>query len=445
MSKDSFLNSVAFRLFLAKVLFLSSSLSSVGWNRFQNNFYLDNGLSSSQIGNLKAVGLVFKFIGDPVVSYIADITDDKIVFIITMIMQVFSMEFLRFYQKSLTFTIILLVKLLRSATAPSTTLITVAALKLSEGTNEGYGNQRMMGSLGWGAGAWIAGYLIDKFGMDALFYYTYFFQITCLLFVVFGLSSKFSKSSYKESGENGDLLSESSAVDSDKDVIKVTVTEKWYKSMITSFLQKSNLNELKIFLMNEKTRLVLLNSIFYGCVMTVVDTFLYISLEKDYHVSRTLSGFSTTVSTLSCLPLFWYSETFIRKFGHHSMIFISQIICVIRLFIYAIIPLHNISGVYIVIVVQLLHGFNFALYFASAVDIIFKIAPKDLSVSCVSVLNLCYFTIGGAIGNALWGYMYDAYGIRLVYFLSSLLCLLNTFHLLRRKETFISGSNSNNS
>lgn len=37
-------------LLIAKSLFFSTSMSNVGWSRFQNNFYLDQGLSSTEIG-----------------------------------------------------------------------------------------------------------------------------------------------------------------------------------------------------------------------------------------------------------------------------------------------------------------------------------------------------------------------------------------------------------
>ena len=47
----------------------------------------------------------------------------------------------------------------------------------------------MFGSLAWGSGAFISGYLIDAYGMNTLFYYTYFFNIASFFFVVFVLPS----------------------------------------------------------------------------------------------------------------------------------------------------------------------------------------------------------------------------------------------------------------
>ena len=67
---------------------------------------------------------------------IADLTDQKIVFGMCMIMQILTMEILR-VSEPLTYKIIFIVKVLRTTTAPSATLTTTASFKLTEGTNEG--------------------------------------------------------------------------------------------------------------------------------------------------------------------------------------------------------------------------------------------------------------------------------------------------------------------
>ena len=124
-------------LILAKSLFFCNAMSSVGWKIFQNNFYLDNGLTSYQIGSLKSIGLVLKFIGEPFWCLVADLTDPKIIFALCMIMQILSMEVLR-HAKPLTYKLIFFVKVLRTTTAPSNTLTTTASFKLTEGSNEGW-------------------------------------------------------------------------------------------------------------------------------------------------------------------------------------------------------------------------------------------------------------------------------------------------------------------
>ena len=175
-------------LVLAKVLYFSTAMGNVAWNRFQNLYFLDAGIQPHQIGNLKALGLALKLVGEPFWCLVADWTEPKIVFVICLLTQLFSMEILR-NVVPLTVTVIVYVKFIRTATAPSTTLTTMASFKLTEGTKEGFGQQRMYGSLAWGVGAWVVGSLIDYFGMKSIFYYTYFFQCISLFIVAKALPS----------------------------------------------------------------------------------------------------------------------------------------------------------------------------------------------------------------------------------------------------------------
>ena len=116
--------------------------TQVGWQRFQNSVYLDSGLNSKQIGTLKSIGLMLKIFGEPFWSMIADLTDEKAIFGLCMVMQVVTMEMLRL-SKPLTYNFICFVKVLRTTTAPNNTLTNTASFKLTEGTNEGYGQQRI--------------------------------------------------------------------------------------------------------------------------------------------------------------------------------------------------------------------------------------------------------------------------------------------------------------
>ena len=147
------------KLVIAKVLFFCTSMSGVGWNRFQSIYFLQRGLNPGEIGLLKSLGLVLKVAGEPFWCIIADMTDEKAMFVITLLMNVITMEILRMWQP-LTFNVIFAVKVLRTVTAPGGTLTTTASFKLTEGSNEGYGQQRMFGSLAWGFGALIVGFLI---------------------------------------------------------------------------------------------------------------------------------------------------------------------------------------------------------------------------------------------------------------------------------------------
>ena len=48
----------------------------------------------------------------------------------------------------------------------------------------------MYGSLAWGLGAYMVGMMIDAYGTDSMFYFTYFFQIVSLIIVFKYLPTK---------------------------------------------------------------------------------------------------------------------------------------------------------------------------------------------------------------------------------------------------------------
>ena len=253
-------------LLIAKCLFFCNAMSSVGWSRFQNNFYLNQGLSAAEIGTLKSIGLLLKFIGEPIWCVIADTTNVQVVFGSCMFMQILTLEMMRTITP-LTYDTLLLIKILRTSTAPSSTLTTTTSYQLTQGSNEGYGKQRMYGSLAWGTGASVVGFLIDVYGMQAIFFYTYFFNFINFLMVCFGLRYN----SGKVLGPGGvEMKSMASGTQSTRDALKSTMN-----SIIVY------ITTLRQFLAHSSCRVVLINSFFYGIVMTVPDTFLFISVEKD--------------------------------------------------------------------------------------------------------------------------------------------------------------------
>jgi hypothetical protein len=387
---------------------------------------------------------------------------------------------------------IFLVKILRTTTAPTNTLTNTNSFKLTEGTNEGYGQQRVFGSIAFGTGAFIAGYLIDKCGMNSVFYYTYFFNAVTLFFIIYVLPSSTEKaastvdplereellSSVEDNdsscrgGGNGANASQGADNDlglhlrcrsrSDDGMNGVQVLGEFATSPPASSSSSSSSAapssssrfghfayqlytqarayavEVYMFLSHATCRAILVNAFLYGMVMTVPDTFLYISLEKDFNASRTYSGIVTTISVLGCIPLFWYSNYYIAKYGHFNIIFFSECTCVIRLFSYALLSPTWPFSLYVLPVVQLIHGLNFALYWSAAVDAIHKLSPKELNTTSMAALNVAYATFGAAVGNLLFGYVYDlSGGVNSVYNFSAILMIL-TIGLLSGSGSLLS-------
>ena len=79
-------------------------------------------------------------------------------------------------------------------------------LKVPRSKKEGYGKQKLFSSLGWGVSAFLYGWIVDAFGLYAIFYSSYIFCTMCIIIV---LSMDYVGSKYdKTNAEAG--ISESS-------------------------------------------------------------------------------------------------------------------------------------------------------------------------------------------------------------------------------------------
>ena len=364
----------------------------------------------SLLFSLKSIGLILKVFGEPFWSLVADMTDPKAVYILSSLVNVFTLEILR-TTDPLTVSFVFYVKIFRTITSCSGNIITAASMQLTEGTDEGYGRQRMFGAIAWGVGAYVAGGLIDNFGMKSLFYYTYFLIALNGLLVVVGVPSK-SASSWNVYSKD------------------VSIWSQFSHSTLQLY------RELKHFFSNGPCRVVLMTSIAYGVAMTVPDTFIFLSLESDFHASRTFAGWLTIVSICSEIPIFWYSEQIISSLGVFRMILLAMGTCILRLLILSILSVSEPSSLLLLLLLQLSHGLNFGLFWLAAANSILKLSPDGLLTSSMAALNIAYYTCGGSLGNLLWGWVYQSFGVNAVYRLSALAVAMIAF-AFRRSESVL--------
>ena len=409
-------------LIFAKILYFSTSMGNVAWNRFQNLFFLDKGIHPQQIGQLKSLGLVLKFFGEPFWCFIADCTDPKIVFAICIVTQLFSMEIYR-NVIPLTLSVIIAVKFIRTAAAPSTTLTTMATFKLTEGTKEGFGEQRMFGSLAWGVGAFVVGSLIDAFGMKAIFYFTYFFQCVSLLIVWHSLPKQTHNALSSTSNGNGNgkekdvdvegggkLITTSTAAKSlayNNETIKNTLKRYLSVSKIKFGTYWSEINE---FLKNRACNFLLFNATCTGIIQQVIETYFFISVKETMHYSDGFSGLCTCIGSFSCAIVFYFSSQLIEKFGHGKCILTGECMYLFRLCALSLVPYNGTYSKHILLLIHTLAGPCFGLFWSASVDAVHKQSPKHLGTSCMGTMSMFYNILGACIGSLTWGYVYAYFG-----------------------------------
>jgi len=432
-------------LVLAKVLYFSTAMGNVAWNRFQNLYFLDAGILPYQIGQLKALGLALKLIGEPFWCLIADWTEPKVVFVICLLTQLVSMEILR-NVVPLTVAVIVYVKIIRTATAPSTTLTTMASFKLTEGTKEGFGQQRMYGSLAWGGGAWLVGSLIDYFGMRSIFYYTYFFQCISLFIVAKALPSSGNMSQHSAGGgssgsagslkehrspypvrddetyiEGGEVASHQAILSRDTSSIKTSPAALKQKLatvrsqvISTVYLAHSKLyqsvSDVKQFLAKKSCNFLLLNAFLTGVIMQVMETYLFVSFAESMHSTNGFGGLCSCVGSFSCALFFFFSDRFIKKYGHGQCLLFAEAVFFLRLALLSATSYHWKYSRQLLVAQHVFAGPSFAIFWATSVDALFKQSPKHLGSTCMATLNMFYFVLGPCVGSLLWGYAYKWFG-----------------------------------
>lgn len=478
------------KLLFAKVLFFSTALCNVGWTRFQNNALLERGISIRDIGILKGIGLLFKVMGEFVCATVADKHDPVAVFLFCVAVQVYTLEAIRNHHV-LTFNYVLFIKFLRGITACLPTLTNALICTLTVGTNEGYGQQRLYGSLAWGVGALMTGVLIDLYGTNSLFFFAYAFYALSACLMLWGSrqaagptgwgsgsagaagndgnlltpsgklrsgsgSSNGSSNSSGSGGQSGsssggsnwfhrlkhpnnssnelDKLLEDTTVEHKGNTGGTTSNRTWVQCLcdsasllliVVSKLIRQSRDSFAKLLGYDALKYLLYNIFVYGAVMTIIDSIVAISLVTDYRTSASFGGIYTGMGVCSCLPAFYLSKSLIERHGHYAVLMFAQCTCVFRLLVNScLLPSWEYSA-YGLLVTQLLHGACFALFWATAVDVMYKLAPPGMKNTSLALLNALYFTVGGAAGNITWSFAYAAAGINTVFFLGAVFLAVN--------------------
>eukprot|EP00929_Paragymnodinium_shiwhaense_P048300 TRINITY_DN24434_c0_g1_i1.p1 TRINITY_DN24434_c0_g1~~TRINITY_DN24434_c0_g1_i1.p1 ORF type:complete len:447 (-),score=54.79 TRINITY_DN24434_c0_g1_i1:196-1536(-) len=413
------------RLVIAKLAFFLGGLSGVGWNRFSTNFLLEHGYTPKEISGFKLLSLALKAFPQPVWAAAADLHGTVPTMIASLVFAVASLEGLRLtVVNNAAIQYVVLARIMRSIlpTSVSTTFV----LQILKGTDEGFGRQRLFGSLAWGTGGLLTGILIDSFGMNiGLFYFSYlinFLYIGMLVYV--GRSGAVSDCTSPQSTSKDDASKRSSC----RHLSEVA----GYAASCVRIIVPSGKHGLA-------TSILLINTACVGVIMVLMDSIVFIQMESEFHMSRTSSGANNFVTVLLSYPAYWYSSSVLRRYGHWSVLLVSQLLIVPRLVLHGLVDEGNCM--WLLPLANLFHGLIFAGVTVANVELMDALAPPELRTMVQTFLHNMYFTIGGGVGNALWGSLYGAYGPRRLYLLGVVLTLGNALLLwvvaFRRRDIFV--------
>lgn len=329
-------------------------------------YYQSLGLTGSQIGLLAGIPPLMTLLGSPIWGGLADATRKThlllgiaITLTITAVLAI---------SKTASFLLLIpLVLLYAFNNAPIIPLVDSTVMDILGDRRILYGRQRLWGAIGWGLSAPIAGRLIEGYGLKWAFYLFAGLMILVLLVV-----------------------------------LRLPITQPHLSGRFWDGVRQ--------FFQDKRWGLFLGIVFISGIGGSSIHNFLFLHL-RHLGAGEGLMGLFLTVATLSELPVFFFSDRMLRRWGARNLIAFSLFAFVLRAMAYAFIPSPWVS-----LPVQLLHGLTFSVMWAAGSMYARQIAPEGMGATAQSLFIGTNFGLGAMSGALISGALYQTAGSAGMYF-----------------------------
>jgi len=294
---------------------------------------------------------------------------------------------------SRTFTMLFLITLFGNLIAsPTLALVDTATLQMLAKETHRYGKQRLMGSLGWGLGAFIVGASLKTThhcsmskSREIVDYIPCFYSFAILMFLGLCVSMKFKFRVQKKTG--------------------------------TSVSLSNGLVALKYptYLM------FLFTALYLGFLMAFIKTFLFWHL-KDLGGTQLLFSVISAVNCVAEVSMYFLSERLIAKIGEIRVLYIGLVCYSIRLFYYSVLPYP-----WLVLVVELLPGITTAAVWAACLSYVSINSRPGAQTTMQCILHSVHWGLGYGAGEVIGGILVHHYGAPRTFILFGILCIVILF------------------
>ncbi len=163
---------------------------------------------------------------------------------------------------------------------------------------------------------------------------------------------------------------------------------------------------IQLLMRNRKWLFFLLTVVISGIGIAICQNYLFIYL-KSLNASESIMGLSLTLSTLGEIPILFFGNRLLKVFGPGKLLRFSILFTGLRLLFSALAP-----SPWLVILVQILHGFTFPILFIAGIAYCAEIAPAGMRATTQGMFNAVYFGIAYAIGGFVGGILLDNLGVK---------------------------------
>lgn len=333
------------------------------------------GLDSSQIGILLAIGPFISMLVQSPWGYLSDRLQTVRKIIIIQITAAFLLSLFLFNLHSF-YSLIPVMILFYAFAWPPIPLLDCLMLATVKETEDSYGSYRLYGSIGFALTALMAGAILSVVGIERV---NYLYQGILLISLLMAFLVHDVQSSRKPTSP-----------------LKL-------RKLITRPVLLIFLLVIALISMTNKA-----NESFMGIFISEIG-----GAESEV-------GWAWTVGTLSEVPIFAMSGLLLARFNELTLLALAAAIYSIRWLLFA-----TTSDPNIIILVQLLHGLTYGLFYLSAVSYVSKIVPPELLATGQGLFYTFAGGVAGVTGSLIGGFILDGFGARVMYYSSSLLALLS--------------------
>lgn len=323
-------------------------------------YYRQIGLTEVQIGLLTGIPPLLGLVAAPLWGGLADVSQQhRRLVTITVVGAMIAVALLS--QVTALPWLITAVILYAFCNAPIIPLVDNSVLLLLGERKSEYGKQRLWGAVGWGVMATIVGALIERTSLTWGFVGSLFFMGCCL------------------------YAAQKLAVQS------VSLGQPFWQGMR--------------FFVTQWPWLVFLITIFMnGVASGVGNNFLFLYLDQ-MAASKTLMGLSLLVATASEVPIFFFGDRLLQRWGARGLLLLALGANVLRMFSYALMP-----AAWFVLPIHILHGLTFSAMWMASISYANRAAPPGMGATAQGLLSGISMSLAGAIGALVGGQLYERVG-----------------------------------
>lgn len=330
---------------------------------FLTIYFKGKGLSYTEIGIGFALNSIISVVAQPIWGYITDkyLSKRKTIVITLVISSIVALGFNFASKYYAIMALIILFMCFQSSVSPVVDAYCYDFIEIDK--NLQYGQVRLMGSIGYAVTSLVLGIAIQKTSIDIAFY-TYFIVSFIVIFIIRSL---------KFEGKRGG--------------------------------KRIDISDIKHLLKNKKYIIFIISVVFISIDLGANGSYIAVLIEKTGGDISKL-GLLWFIVAMSELPVFFFGNKLLKKYGDLNLYIISMVIYIIRYL------LDSYCSAYLgVIAIQILQGVSFTLYLTAAMQYINRVSEPKMRTSAITLYSAIGGGIGGFIGNFGGGLFLEHYSV----------------------------------